>query len=441
MHTPGKSTKRTIIAVTAILATTLLAACGGGSSGSANKDTTKATGNITFWSWTPGLDPIIKTFENSHPGITVTVVNAGQGAAEYAKLRTAVKAGSGAPDVAAIEYQYIPTFVNDLVDLNQYGAADLKSKYVDWAWAQAGQNGKQLGMPWDTAPMCIVYRADIFEQYGIQVPKTWDEFAAAARRLHAAAPNVYLTNLAANDPGQFLSMTAQAGSRPYKVDSAIRLTLALNDAGAKQWANFWTPLVKDGVVSTDSAWNDNWYKGLADGRYASWITAAWGPVFLQGQVKETSGKWRVMPLPQWTAGGNVSAAWGGSTFAVLKQSKKTAAAAEFAKWMSSSQEATSFTANNLFGFPATTSILDDPTYLNAKSDFFGGQQIGPVYVESTKGIDSSFQYSPFQDYVYSQMQTLLGKALSDKSDLASAFDELQTTVSTYATSQGFEVSK
>ena len=73
--------------------------------------------------------------------------------------------------------------------------------------------------------------------------------------------------------------------------------------------------------------------------------------------------------------------------------------------------------------------------------FFGGQQIGPVYVESTKGIDSSFQYSPFQDYVYSQMQTVLGKALSDKSDLASAFDELQTTVSDYATSQGFEVSK
>ena len=199
VHTPGKTTKRTIIAATAILATSLLAACGGGSSGTANKDTGQATGNITFWSWTPGLDPIIKTFENSHPGIKVTVVNAGQGAAEYAKLRTAIKAGSGAPDVAAIEYQYIPTFVNDLVDLNQYGAADLKSKYVDWAWAQAGQNGKQLGMPWDTAPMCVVYRADIFEKYGIQVPKTWDEFAAAARKLHAAAPNVYLTNLAAND--------------------------------------------------------------------------------------------------------------------------------------------------------------------------------------------------------------------------------------------------
>ncbi len=406
----------------------------------AAEDTSQAAGDITWWTWTPGVEPLVKMFEEAHPNIKVTVVNAGQGATEYTKLRTAIKAGSGAPDVAAIEYQYIATFSRDLVDLNEYGADKLKDEYVDWVWAQSGVQDKHLGMPWDTAPMVIAYRTDIFEKYGIEVPKTWDEFAAAARKLHAAAPDIYLTNLAANDPGQFLSMTAQAGSRPYDYDGEAKLRLTLNDAGAKKWADFWTPLIKDGVVSTDSAWNDGWYKGLADGRYASWITAAWGPVFLQGTAKDTSGKWRVMPLPQWTAGENVSAAWGGSTYAVLKQSKNIAAAAEFAKWMSSSKEGTEFTAYNLFGFPATLALLSDPKYMDAKQPFFGGQEVAKVYAESTAGIDLSFQYSPFQDYVYSQMQTTLGKALADKSDLGAAFDEIQATVTEYAINQGFDVS-
>ena len=92
-------------------------------------------------------------------------------------------------------------------------------------------------------------------------------------------------------------MQAQAGSRPYAAEGTESLKITLNDAGAKQWADYWTPLVRDGVVSTDSAWNDQWYKGLANGRYASWITAAWGPTFLQGIVGKTSGDWAVTPRP------------------------------------------------------------------------------------------------------------------------------------------------
>ena len=49
--------------------------------------------------------------------------------------------------------------------------------------------------------MGMLYRQDIFDKHGIAVPTTWDEFADAARKLHAADPNVYLTNLPPNEPG------------------------------------------------------------------------------------------------------------------------------------------------------------------------------------------------------------------------------------------------
>ena len=63
---------------------------------------------ITFWSWVPGIQKEVQLFEKSHPDIDVKYVNAGQGADQYTKLRTALKAGEGVPDVVQIEFQYIP---------------------------------------------------------------------------------------------------------------------------------------------------------------------------------------------------------------------------------------------------------------------------------------------------------------------------------------------
>ena len=47
-------------------------------------------------------------------------------------------------------------------------------------------------MPQDTGPMVFMYRADLFEQYGLHVPTTWDEYAALAAQVRQVAPNTYL---------------------------------------------------------------------------------------------------------------------------------------------------------------------------------------------------------------------------------------------------------
>jgi hypothetical protein len=124
--------------------------------------------------------------------------------------------------VVQIEFQYIPTFtvIDALLDLRPYGAAALKDRFVDWTWAQvSGQNGEVWAIPQDTGPMGMLYRQDIFDSYGIAVPRTWDEFAAAARTLHAANPDVYLTNFAANQAAAWHGLMWQAGAKPYVSNS------------------------------------------------------------------------------------------------------------------------------------------------------------------------------------------------------------------------------
>ena len=44
-------------------------------------------------------------------------------------------------------------------------------------------NGKQWGIPTVYAFWGVFYRKDIFEKLGIEIPKTWDEFIAVAKKL------------------------------------------------------------------------------------------------------------------------------------------------------------------------------------------------------------------------------------------------------------------
>ena len=401
----------------------------------------KKPASLTLWSWLPDIEDEVALFEKKYPNIKVKVVNAGQGADEYTKLRTALKAGRGAPDVAQIEFQYVPTFTitNDLLDLTPYGANDIKDDFVDWTWSQVAKDGKVYAIPWDTGPMGMLYRKDLFEQYDIEVPKTWEEFAAAARKLHEADPDRYLTNLPPNDIGNIIGLMWQAGSRPFGVPGKDTVAINLTDEGAQRVADYWSPLIQEGVVSADPDFTDQWYQGLAKGRYATWLTAAWGPVFLQGTAKQTSGKWRAAPLPQWSEGESVSGNWGGSTLAVTAKTKNPAAAAALAMFLNHDPESTRMFASKQFLFPATKTLLEDPEFLGGTSEFYGGQKVNEVFAQISETVPTDFEWNPFHDFVSSTSDETVGRAMTRKEDLGAALQSWEDAVVKHAEQQGFTV--
>ncbi|GIF00447.1 ABC transporter substrate-binding protein [Paractinoplanes rishiriensis] len=396
---------------------------------------------LTFWTWVPDIAKEVAVFQQKYPAIKVNVVNAGQGTPEYTKLRTALKAGTGAPDVVQMEFQYIPTFslTKSLVDLRPYGAGALKPKFVDWTWSQVtGAGGEIWAIPQDTGPMGLLYRADIFDRYGIAVPKTWDEFAAAAEKLHTAAPGVYLTNLAANQAGTWHGLQWQAGAKPYRLNGTT-VGLAVNDEASKKLSGYWGDLVKRDLVSTDPDFTDNWFQGLNRGRYATWITAAWGPVFLSGSAKSTAGKWRAAPLPQWTAGAEVSGNWGGSTTAVVQGTKNPIAAAKFAEFLNTDPATTKMFNTEQNFFPATNDLLADPSFTGRTDPFYGGQEVNKMFAGISATVDTGFQWPPFLDQSVTDWTDTVGKALADKGDVVAASDQWQQRLVKYAKDQGFEV--
>src|SRR6266849_6736940 len=219
-----------------------------------------------------------------------------------------------------------------------------------WTWSQVTQGSKVYAIPQDSGPMGLLYRKDIFDQYHLAVPQTWAQYEQEAIALHKANPQIYMTDFPPSDPGWFNGLLWQAGSRPFKVNGT-NVSININDPAALQVANYWGNLIDQKVVQTAPDFTTDWYTGLAKGTYATWVTAAWGPVFLSGVAAQSAGKWRAAPLPQWTAGGQATANWGGSTDAVTTQSQHPKEAAEFAMWLNHDQNSATMFAQKQFLFP------------------------------------------------------------------------------------------
>jgi multiple sugar transport system substrate-binding protein len=285
----------------------------------------------------------------------------------------------------------------------------------------------------------MLYRKDLLDKAGIKPPTTWDEFADAARQYHEKNPDSYLANMPPNDQPQWIGLFWQAGARPFDQPAEDQLKIDLTDPGATKVADFWTPLIKEGVISTDPDFTDSWYQGLASGKYASWLTAAWGPIFLQGTAKKTAGKWRAAPLPQWQEGEQVSGNWGGSTDAVLSASKYPAQAAELARWINQERAPAIKLANEQFLFPPTNAILQDQEFVNLKADFYGGQQVNKLFGEIGDTVAKDFKWSPIHDFVITNGNDTFGKVISEKGDLSQGLKTWNDAVVNYAKQQGFSV--
>jgi multiple sugar transport system substrate-binding protein len=64
--------------------------------------------------------------------------------------------------------------------------------------------------------------------------------------------------------------------------------------------------------------------------------------------------------------------------------------------------------------------------------------VNQVFIEASKHVATDFQWSPFQDYVFSQMTDLLGQASQGKLGFGDVPRKLQDNLVSYANSQGFK---
>ncbi|KRD53631.1 extracellular solute-binding protein [Microbacterium sp. CFBP9023] len=418
-----------VIAISA-LALAGCSASGGDSSGTGGEAAacTPADGDVTleFTSWIPGIEDVVEIWNEANPEIQVDVQTGPNGnGGTYQNFFNQIKAGD-APDLGQIEYDALPNFLvqDGLEDLS--GCEDVvaaEDQFVDWAWGQVtlGTEGV-YGVPQDTGPMALFYRADLFEQNGIAIPTTWDEYREAAVKIRDLGG--YITNFSQSDINQFAGFAWQDGAQWFSSDDE-GWTVSLADDATTTVADFWQSMLDDDLVATVPAWTDEWNNAYNSGQVWTWNSAVWGANSISSGAPDTAGSWAVAPLPQWEAGGTAAGNWGGSSTAVLKGSEHVYEATKFALWLNTSDEALTALAEAANLYPATTAGLELPVYAEGV-EFYGGQKIYDVFADAATQVSPDFAWGPTMTQTYSDVSDGFKAAVSGNGTLLDAIEKGQT---------------
>jgi multiple sugar transport system substrate-binding protein len=425
------------VAAVVTAATLALAACGSGEDAAGDETASGSTegATITVWAWEPTLEQVVTDFEAAHPDVTVELVNAGTGNDQYTALQNAIQAGDGVPDVAQVEYYALPQFAiaESLADLSELGASGLDGTFTPGPWSSVQAGDGIYGLPMDSGPMALFYNKDVFDAHGVAVPTTWAEYLAAAQALHAADPNLFITN-DTGDAGFTTSMIWQAGGRPYTVDGTD-VAIDFTDDGSTRFADLWQQLVDDDLVAPISSWSDEWYTGLGNGTIATLTIGAWMPANLESGVEAAAGQWRVAPMPQWEAGGTATSENGGSSLAIPAASENAELAYEFLEYATAGEGVQTRVDGG--AFPATTAELASEEFVNKEFAYFGGQKVNEVLAESAANVAEGWQYLPFQVYANSIFNDTVGQAYVSGTTLEEGLAAWQKASVDYGAEQGF----
>ncbi|HZE31840.1 MAG TPA: extracellular solute-binding protein [Actinoallomurus sp.] len=403
-------------------------------------DSSKAT-KLTFWAWVPGMNRAVEEFNKTHPTICVTLENPGAGVDEYVILNNTMKAGSGAPDVAEVEFAELPSFevLHYLVDLSKYGLGSERSKFVPWAWQQVTQGSAIYAMPSDFGPAAFYYNAPLLAKHHITPPATWPDFANAALKLHKADPSATLINFAPDDLQWLLDMMAQANASPFGYTGGDSLSINWIGPAQLRFAGYWQNLINAHAVTTINTANTRIPTNLDKGVIAAAIDSAWAPSYFAPNAKKTLGDWRAAPLPQWTPGARVEMDWGGSTYPVFAQSKHPAEAAQFVRWLTATDAAWNIVKTPPSSlFPAYVPLLDSEEFKNITYPVSGSSHPNQVFAAAADHL-APIQWPPFMPAAISQALTTFGSVVNGKQTLAQAFQTFQDQMVKYARAQGFKV--
>lgn len=414
-----------------------LSACGGSSdAGSQGSGDGKAV-TLEFWAAAIGLEKSVELWNQSHPDVKVNFSRISPGSVGgYAKMQNAVKAGN-APCLGQIGYDTMPTFVatGALEDVTQYAEAG-KDQFVPWTWQMSSIGGQVYGIPVDVGPQALFYRADLYKQYGITAPKTWDEFATAAQKVHRANPKAYLAT-SPQDAYDLGALTWQAGGRWFGTEND-QWQVSIDSAETRKVAQYWQGLLGNGAVTSVPPLDTAWFKAVQDGQVLSLVSAVWAAPLIAKNLPELAGKWAVAPMPQWNAGDTAAGNRGGSATAVLKGCKNPKQATEFATWLSTDPGSVTNLIQNTGIYPAAKSGLDLPA-ANQPSKYFGGQNIYPVFKTAAANINTNWMWGPTMTQTQSDFKAALKTAGTGQGTIPQAVTDVQASTVAALKSQGLSV--
>lgn len=312
-------------------------------------------------------------YQAANPGVKIEIETGGATSElQRQYLSTVLNAKDSAIDIYMIDIVNPAQYFGAgwLEPLNAYvgNPADAMKPYLPVYLQSNVVDGKVAAMPGFADAMFMYYRKDLLDKYKIAEPKTWDELAAASKKIQAGEGNPNLQGLSiqgAPIEGAVCTFLLPYWSQGKEFNDASG-KLTLDKAAAVKGLNQWLAMVDSGVIKRNVAEvkTPDTVNEFKAGQVVFAIN--WGFAWDRFQVDNDStvkGKVGVMPLPA-MAGGKSATCVGGWQWAVSAFSKNKAEAAKLVKFMST-PAASKFLAVEGSLLPVYQSVYTDPDVVKA----------------------------------------------------------------------------
>ena len=281
-------------------------------------------------------------YQAANPGVKIEIETGGATSElQRQYLSTVLNAKDSAIDIYMIDIVNPAQYFGAgwLEPLNAYvgSPADAMKPYLPVYMQSNVVDGKVAAMPGFADAMFMYYRKDLLDKYKIAEPKTWDELAAASKKIQAGEGNPNLQGLSIQ--GAPIEGAVCTFLLPYwgqgKEFNDASGKLTLDKAAAVKGLNQWLSMVDAGVIKRNVAEvkTPDTVNEFKAGQVIFAIN--WGFAWDRFRMDKDStveGKVGVMPLPA-MAGGKSATCVGGWQWAVSAFSKNKAEAAKLVKFM------------------------------------------------------------------------------------------------------------
>lgn len=386
---------------------------------------------ITIWAWNVAAKALVesaKSFNQKYPKIKVNVQEYGLAQNVYERYSVILSSGVGVPDIIQIESDYVQTFAETypqyFFDMNGY--IDIEGK-VDPSKISTSYDseGKLVSIPWDSGPVVMFYREDLFNQAGIDINSiiTFEDYISAGKKLKERFPNITMTGLPfTQDENLFRCLLV--ANKSYYLNNKGEITVA--SSKAIETLQMIKRLIDEGVAKNTINW-DGGIVANKNGELASWIMGGWWGGTIKDQMPEMKGKWKIAPIPAFPDGARASSSGGAGLSITASEPIKQAAALEFIKesLMNVDNQLMMYEKYSLF--PSYLPTYDDARFL--KSDDYFGDDFNKILADVTKEIPNVIYASKDFAEIKNTVVSVYEDVLNNNRDIKSALEQAASQIS------------
>lgn len=283
-------------------ATLALAACGGTGSSSSSGPTT-----LEVWVWAAAplqmtaFNAVKAAFPDDFKNVSLKVTTVGSGDQDVAQqLSLSMAARKNIPDFLMLNYTEVAQFAEPgmLADLSSAIGGGASGLYAG-AQQLSQYKNTYVTVPWQLNSKLFYYRADLFEQAGINVDSitTAADFIAAGQTFHQKFPRQYLMNVNTQPAGYLFQELFSSYPNISMTDSSGKYQLTTNP-GFAEALSFMKELRTSGIAAPIDDFTTDWAPAIKNETVCGFLIASWMKQFLPGYATATQvGKWKAKTWP------------------------------------------------------------------------------------------------------------------------------------------------